>query len=199
MNEIMKYNMRDLDSVRERLSIMEGRPWLAKPCVDAIEKVINKEWIIVEFGAGGSTIWFSERAKKVYSFEANILWYEALEEELLKKKLENVVLYYSKGPTHLEKFYKLFKDEEIDLILIDSPWRLLEYLEELTPQVRSGGYVLFDNAARGMGRRADSTNSYTISLEFLDNLGWERTDFFGVSGHDRSLGGGVLTATWKKP
>ena len=48
-----------------------GYPWLTYSAIIALEEVIKPDFKILEFGSGGSTVFFADNAKSVFSFESN--------------------------------------------------------------------------------------------------------------------------------
>jgi len=192
----MKYNPDDIKSVRYRLSEMTGKPWLVKESIKFIEEHINKDSIVLEFGAGASTVWFAERAKKVYSFETNKVWWKVIKEELLKKGLsDNVALYYGNVEDYLdnrlcgEGFSSMLCGDEIDLALIDyqSPSRF-KALKKAVEYMKTGGYLVLDNSNR--------VKKYAKSLWFMGRLGWKSFEFYGT-GYS-PYGKSWKTTIWRK-
>ncbi|GAI73712.1 unnamed protein product [marine sediment metagenome] len=187
------YDRYDIGSVRQRLSEMEGKPWLVKESIAFIEEVINKDSIILEFGAGASTIWFAERAKRVYSFETNKAWRQVLHEELVKGGFDNTILYFGvndyfkKAPSN-KGFESMLRGDNIDLALIDHrSYSRSRVFEGTVKVIKANGYLVFDNSNR---------KRYSQSIEFMDSLGWEKFEFWGngYSPHGRSW----KTTIWKK-
>jgi len=188
-----KYDRHNFESVRQRLNEMEGKPWLVKESIIFIEKVINRDSIILEFGAGASTIWFAERVKKIYSFETNKIWGQVLREEFEKNKLYNVALhlglaeYFKKGACD-KSFKNTLCGDNIDLVLIDyRSYNRGKVFERTVKVIKEGGYLVFDNSNR---------KRYSQSIEFMDSLGWEKFEFWG-SGYS-PYGRYWKTTIWKK-
>jgi len=188
-----KYDRNILKSVRYRLSEMKGKPWLVKEAIIFIEKIINKNSIILEFGAGASTIWFAERVKKVYSFETNELWEKVLREEFKKGKLFNVVLHlglaeYFKKELCGRSFESMLCGDSIDLALIDHrSYSRHKVFERTIKIIKTSGYLVFDNSNR---------KRYNQSIEFMDSLDWEKHEFWG-NGYS-PYGRYWKTTIWKK-
>jgi hypothetical protein len=60
--------------------------------LNLLEKYLDKEKVICEYGSGGSTNWLSERTKFVYSIEHNKEWYDKTKSSLSNR--ENVEIFY---------------------------------------------------------------------------------------------------------
>jgi len=188
-----EYDRYDVRSVRHRLGEMRGMPWLVKESIVFIENVINKDSIILEFGAGASTIWFAERVKKVYSFETNKVWEQVLHEELVKGGFDNTVLYYGvnnyfKNESCDKNFESMLCGDSIDLVLIDHrSYSRSKVFEKTVKIIKTGGYLVFDNSNR---------KRYSQSIEFMDRLGWKKLEFWG--GGYSPYGRHWKTTIWKK-
>ncbi|KAA5535419.1 hypothetical protein FYK55_28525 [Roseiconus nitratireducens] len=49
-------------------------PWMASEEVDTIEAMLRPHWHVLEYGSGGSTVWFARRVKRVTSIEHDRGW-----------------------------------------------------------------------------------------------------------------------------
>jgi hypothetical protein len=49
-------------------------PWTVPAATEFMESVLKPSSTVVEYGGGGSTLWFISRVKKLYTFEANTDW-----------------------------------------------------------------------------------------------------------------------------
>jgi len=58
--------------------IKKRMPWLAKGAVDWLENNLTKDFKILEFGSGGSTLFFAERCKEVITIENNKKFYDLI-------------------------------------------------------------------------------------------------------------------------
>lgn len=176
----MVLDITDTDVVRNRLKEMKRMPWLVKESIEFINKILNKDSIVFEFGAGASTIWFAKRAKKVYSFENQLNWFKVVREELDKKKLDNVIMYFGELNEILnnklcgEGFNDMVHGYQADLILIDhfAPDRF-QALRKSVDYLKDGGYIVLDNSNR--------EKKYERALWYMDKkLKWQRAEFYGA-------------------
>src|SRR5437660_7893940 len=67
-------------------------PWFSYAAIDFLEKFLRPNMTICEYGSGGSTLFFSQRAKSVYSIEDNQKWYDLVSQRLKEKAVNNVTL-----------------------------------------------------------------------------------------------------------
>jgi len=56
-------------ALREAVGRRPVLPWIPFAATRAIRKRLRRDWSVLEFGAGMSTIWFAERCATVYSVE----------------------------------------------------------------------------------------------------------------------------------
>lgn len=114
------------------------RPWLSQSAIDFMASLLRKDMTVLEFGAGGSTLWFASKAAHVTSYENDPDWMAVLK----KQKPDNVTLRFESLP---------LKDEPpADLVFIDGEPVALrgEWLRALPQLVKPGGLVVLDNANR---------------------------------------------------
>lgn len=145
-------------------------PWITFHSYDFMNTVLKKDFVVYEFGSGGSSLFFSKRVKEVFSVEHDRQWYDHLSFELDKKEREYENLYLrlsvptprnsaTKAVSISDKRFKDFDfweyvnsildfpDEYFDLVVIDGRARPF-CLESSLPKLKSGGYIIFDNSDR---------------------------------------------------
>lgn len=134
-------------------------PWMSYAVIDFLDRWITDRTVVLECGAGGSTLFFARRAGRVVSVESDPAWSAAVRARLDAKGLDNVDLRSAEAdfadPDALpdSPFFRALGDEPADLVLIDSfdhvTHRCRPILfhrgEEL---VRPGGIVVVDDAWR---------------------------------------------------
>jgi len=54
------------------------QPWMSKIEIDMIKKYLDKSYVMLEYGCGGSTLFFSHHVKEYYSVEHNQQWYNKI-------------------------------------------------------------------------------------------------------------------------
>jgi hypothetical protein len=118
-------------------------PWWPFPAKECIESLIQRDWVVIEFGSGSSTIWLAGRVAYVYSFEDNPEWYERITDRLRLQNVSNVTLRLRKG----EGFYDLrdFADRVFDLAIVDGYCRF-GCVEAVLPKLKAGGFLYLDNS-----------------------------------------------------
>lgn len=127
-------------------------PRLADDAIEFLEAFfqehIGQHPRVLEFGMGGSTLWFAARTNNLISLEHDSFWYSYIK-TCLKDKL--IDLRCCPLPLHLVCVE--FPDNFFDLILIDNEdfdeGRMrIRCLEASLPLLKSGGIIMFDNADR---------------------------------------------------
>jgi len=117
-----------------------GIPWLAPACTRWLEQILTEETEVLEFGGGGSTVFFSERCGHVTTCESSPAWAKQIQAELDRRGAANVRLITCVEPP------AAIADRKYDLCLVDSTHLLRERATFYSLRlVRFGGYILLDN------------------------------------------------------
>lgn len=99
---------------------------------------------VFEWGSGGSTLWFAQRAASVVSIEHNLNWHDRVYESLQWSDAKNVTLHYELlGPSYWLRIHMV----QADFVLIDGRHR-----KACAEQVKQHTYlpaaILWDDAQR---------------------------------------------------
>lgn len=124
------------------------KPWLTPLACEILGELVRPEDLILEFGSGRSTRWFSKHAKMVTSIEHNPEWFAMVSEGIRKDGISNVDLHMveslSNYAAHADK---LVEDNSVDISLIDGVMRDACALVA-AKKVRSGGVIIIDDSHR---------------------------------------------------
>jgi hypothetical protein len=142
-------------------------PWVNFATKEWLDKNLNKAMTVFEYGSGGSTLYYAKKVKKLISVEHDSAWHEIVKGQLAARGLDNVELYclppeaadagadrlYFSSDEHYQgqSFQKYaekindYPDDFFDLVMVDGRARR-GCLHHVLPQVKPGGYVLFDNS-----------------------------------------------------
>jgi hypothetical protein len=173
--------------------LSDEQPWITFPAIDFIKKIISKEMIVYEFGTGGSTLFFANRAKKIISVEHDPLWMEKISNAIKKRGYNNWQgnliepikdnEFYKKDPSNpddyissskdflgmsFEKYVRKldeFPDNYFDIIFIDGRARPSCFKHSL-PKLKTNGYIFWDNTDRN--HYFHSMNRASTDLVFFD-------------------------------
>jgi predicted O-methyltransferase YrrM len=134
-----------------------------------IKDYVNKNMQILEFGAGGSTLFFSDNCEKVDSVEESEDWKKIVKNNFKKN---NVKFYNSKKlPSKKNKY---------DIVLVDGGDRK-RYSKLALDYVKDNGIVIIDNIEREKEKKyfdqiRDNFNNYKIFSGFaMDKAGYTST------------------------
>lgn len=137
-------------SVWQRLN--QGAPWLVAESVEFLHEWLASTDLVVEFGAGRSTLWFGARVGEVISIETDPEWHRIVVARAAKKGLQNVhcLLETSEHPDA----FLAAADEAVrnrgsrpSLVVVDGRFRAQCTTWALST-VGANGLVVLDNAER---------------------------------------------------
>lgn len=135
-------------------------PWFTYPAIDYLRQLDLSNKIMLEWGAGSSSLFFAKRVKTLYSIEHNHDWYEQI--KINKKDNQVLILEELK---YAEKAKELSID--FDIILIDGIQRN-ECSAISLNIINKKGIIILDNSDRYPD----------ISKNFREN-GFIEVDFHG--------------------
>jgi predicted O-methyltransferase YrrM len=172
-------------------------PWITYGALDFIDSRLRPGMRVLEFGAGGSTLFFADRRADLVTIEHAPEWAEEVSEAVGERAdfvwelhLVEPVASEANGAlnttdpdsfasTHRGDEGKSFEDyvrtidrypdAEFDLVLVDGRARASCFKRAL-PKVRRGGFVVLDDSERPQYRD-------TMALPAEDE--WRRRDFYG--------------------
>lgn len=130
---------------------MKKRPWITEQANRFLKKIVRPDFRILEFGCGGSTLWFDKRVQTLISVEHDQSWYDQICTRLRNGK---ILLYPSeqiRGTDHLENPYDhvcdQYPDDYFNLVMIDGRDRV-RCVEKARRIVQPSGYLCVDNMDR---------------------------------------------------
>jgi len=153
-----------------------SQPWMTNDEVRLISEFINSESVVLEYGSGGSTAWFSSSCKFVLSIEHNREWFEITQNSLREKKNSKLILVEPNSSWDKNTKYDgnefefhdyIYKPSEFDInpdfVLIDGRARVdcCKFVSEKYPNAIIAVHDYF-------GREKDEFHSYSKILEFAD-------------------------------
>jgi hypothetical protein len=148
---------------RVQLGLWERRhpdaPWLVAGAVHLLETWLRSDDIVVEFGSGRSTLWFSERVGRVISIEHDPDWYGRVRDRLDVAGRKNVRYHCvpidpavsaddarDAAEPYLRAAAKSL-DDRADVVLVDGILRG-PCARWAVDNVRDDGLIVVDNANR---------------------------------------------------
>ena|SRR3990167_5406071 len=169
----MEYIKDKVCSSCQRAIPLRDTPWLTKQSREFLDQFFqnNPDAKVLEFGAGGSTIWFSGKTKNLITIESQQDWFS-----FVKAKLErlgrNVDLRLI--PNNYFEVCATFEKESFDLILVDARYRV-QCIETSKNLVKPGGILMLDNADRV---KYDNLKELLADWEFTETV-QEEPDEYG--------------------
>jgi len=115
-------------------------PWFTYPALEYLNQLDFRKKTIFEFGAGNSTLFWSNRAARVVSVESDRAWYERIRSQLAP----NCELHLVQDPAKYPAFITDGPDD-FDVIVVDGLKRR-ECCAAALQRLRPGGLVILDNA-----------------------------------------------------
>lgn len=111
-------------------------PWLVPEAIIKLDSINMKDMNVLEFGAGGSTIFFARRAKFVTSFETSNKWLGLVLDAIIDKNINNV---------SLNNLFEIDLKQHFDLILVDNSETRQVMIDIITNLDLTGTIVIIDN------------------------------------------------------
>jgi len=143
-------------------------PWFTYPSIDFLDKRLNKNLNVFEFGSGNSSLFFAKRVRKVVSVEHNMQWFNKIKSSLPgNSEIKSVE---SKSSDQYLKPLKT-ADEKFDIIIVDGTFRnecLINSIDHLTED----GVVILDDSER---------TDYTNGINFILSNNFRQIDFTGIA------------------
>lgn len=151
-----------------RSPLADELPWMTYGAIEWLSKTLTQTMSIFEWGSGGSTVFFSQRAKEVVTVEHDADWFVQVDGALLRKGVGNVNLMLAEprnaesveplycssdarfqGQTFLDYVRRIdaFPDEHFDVVIVDGRARN-HCISHALSKIKRGGYLLLDNSER---------------------------------------------------
>lgn len=148
-------------------------PWFSYAAIEFLEKALQPQMTVCEYGSGGSTIFFARRIRAVHSIEDNAKWFELVTKRIKELGIKNAELslcpFDFKNPAGFEKsaYLNAVPDRPFDIYVIDGSeeWEQVRpvcfrHVERL---IRPGGMIIVDDSWRYPElRKANKANRVQI-------------------------------------
>lgn len=136
-----------------------GEPWIASGAVRFCERHATREWRVLEWGSGRSTLWFAERVGRLLSVEHDRAWFDRMAPSIRARRnvdYRHVPLdhdasaptwrSYDPQPRYVAVADELPNDS-LDLVIVDGHYRQACVRAALS-KLKPGGLLLIDNYDR---------------------------------------------------
>jgi hypothetical protein len=185
-------------------------PWITYEARDFIESILPANAVIFEYGSGGSTLFYSKRAKKVISVEHDANWAGLVQRALIQAAVKNCECrlippmktaelhggpddpeaYCSSAEEYRDHSFReyvlsinFFADQFFDFVAVDGRARP-SCIFHARRKVKIGGCLMLDNSER---------LDYQRSKELLSS--WGKHEFFGPGPYNDYF---WQTTIWKR-
>src|SRR5437588_6285028 len=153
--------------------IQAALPWLSWPCVDFLRRHVKPGLRVLEWGGGGSTIFFTAAGCEVTTIESNRVWQERILKRLaqagdaVRRRVTLRFVDCEEGqPGGLDSYVDQVHDGgPWDIVLIDGWAQRIRCMKESASEVKTGGLVILDNAEKDYTRVPAA-----LSSEFKERL-----------------------------
>jgi len=158
-----------------RNSVNDESAWITFDGLDFLNRYLQAEHHVFEYGGGGSTLFFCKRVASVVTVEHHEAWFRTVEKILADKgyphwqgffcgaepfsderprNISNPADFASNAPEYAHMSFEqyartidAFDDESFDLILVDGRARPSCAMQAI-PKLKTGGLLIFDNSER---------------------------------------------------
>jgi predicted O-methyltransferase YrrM len=116
-------------------------PWITPEALHSLFLFLKPYHSVLEFGSGGSTLFFSNRAKNVLSFETLVPWYEKMSVKI--KNRSNIELHFVKS---IKDCSDIIGEGKFDVILVDAcEMNRYDLAEMSIKMINPRGIIVVDN------------------------------------------------------
>ena len=133
-----------------------GFPWINYAVIQFLHHFLKKDMKVLEFGSGGSSIFFLKRKVHLISIEHEEVWLTEVQKRIPKnrRKVWESHLISSKNgtngiPSSIDYLSPIRKiaDTSIDLLLVDGRHRV-DCIRRSISKIKPNGYIILDNSDR---------------------------------------------------
>lgn len=157
-------------------------PWLPFDVIDFLDAEVRPTSRVFEFGGGGSTLWFTERAGFVRTVENDHEWFEGLTRSTAGLTNSDVIF---RPMSEAQSYVRAVEDEEPwDIVVVDGRERV-QCAEAALPYVRRGGLLVLDDSDRPRYSAVEAALQH-----------WPATTFRGLAPYKPVP---AHTTVWRRP
>lgn len=142
-------------------------PWFSYPMQYFLEKRIQPHFSVFEFGAGNSTLWWSQKVSQVISCEHDPEWYNIIK----KTAPSNVTLLYIDMSNDDYSGTLKQTSKKFDIIVVDGEERV-QCTKRAIEYLVSNGVIILDDSDRP---------EYAEAVQYLHENGFLQIEFYGMT------------------
>ncbi|MEP7380318.1 MAG: hypothetical protein ABI910_01460 [Gemmatimonadota bacterium] len=161
------------DRIKQNNALERRVPWISWPCIDYLNERVRADDRVLEWGGGGSTLFFLQKGCTVVTVESNDYWRERLDSLVSDRERERWELRFvpadSNDATRADEYMSTVDEgAPWNLVLVDG-WNRLKCARRAMSTLRPGGLLIFDNADEPQYREVATMLA-----------GWQRLEFSGL-------------------
>ena len=192
--------------------VEDGTPWVTYAAINFLSRSLTEQMRVFEWGVGGSTIFFAQRAAELVSVEHDCKWAEDIQRlmESIRYRSWNLFVVQPNGscptgkadpadPRSYASFAEAysgrsfreyasvidgFPDEYFDIVFVDGRARPSCVMHAI-PKIRTGGYLFVDDMER---------SHYGWVVKEMERLGWRSYYLAGPAPYYRDF---KCTGVWQ--
>ncbi|MES2837880.1 MAG: FkbM family methyltransferase [Bacteroidota bacterium] len=143
-------------------------PWCTYSYIRFVEERLKNNFLVFEYGSGGSTVWYSKRVKNVIAVEHNKEWVDFQ----LKNLPKNVSVIYKNDKQANDYENEIAQHSTLfDVVIVDGVKRN-ECVYTSINYLSDSGVIVYDNS---------QLEEYKSSIDFLLSKNFKRIDFWGLT------------------
>ena len=133
-------------------------PWFSYAAIDFLDHFVLPDMTVFEYGSGGSTLFFAQRAKQVTSVEDNPQWFDWVSRRLKERGLDNARLtlcpFNFKEPVDFaqSQYLNAIPNQQFDIIVVDGSeeWTQVRpaCFAKAEGHIKKGGIIVVDDSWR---------------------------------------------------
>jgi len=116
------------------------RPEYRQDYLDYLDELLTADSEVIEFGAGGSSLYIAKRVQSLQVYENDGMWYKAVLEEIKKGHIANIMIFLD--PDYSKDFRGIKPCFDIALVGVWNPPYFGRCLETAMRCLRSGGVLI---------------------------------------------------------
>ena len=143
-------------------------PWVTYSFIKFITPILNNNMRLFEYGAGNSTLFYSEKVSQVDCVEHDERWYETIS-SLMPNNVELMLRSLNKESVYASSVKE--KQVSYDIIIVDGRMRV-DCIFNSYGALSQHGCIVLDDSERV---------AYEKGIEFLLSKGFKKLDFWGIA------------------
>ncbi|NOT74807.1 MAG: FkbM family methyltransferase [Cyclobacteriaceae bacterium] len=143
-------------------------PWVTYSFIYFIRERLKQDQVLLEYGSGNSTLFYSKYVKKVFAVEHEQGWHKEISSIVKSNARVDLVALNENGAYSK---YAQSVGEPLDIIIVDGRDRV-NCLKNGVDSLTQRGIMILDDSER---------KEYKDGIEFMMSKGFKKIDFWGIA------------------